>query len=61
MVRSAAVTMEEARAGVGMGLVAAVHVISVPPVSLGNSGSRRCSALLGWSLQWCGVERRRRP
>jgi hypothetical protein len=61
MVRSAAVTMEETRAGVSMGLVATVHVMSVPPVSLGNSGGRRCSALLGRSLQWCGVERRRRP
>ncbi len=51
MVRSAAVTMEETKAGVGVGLAATTHVLSGPRVSLGNSGGQTVQRLLGRPLQ----------
>jgi hypothetical protein len=47
MVRSAAVTMEETRAGVGVGLAATIHVLSGPLVSLGNSGGQTVQRFVG--------------
>ncbi len=51
MVQSAAVTMDETRVGVGVGLAATTHVLSGPRVSLGKSGGQTVQRLLGRPLQ----------
>ena len=51
MVRSAAVTMEDTRAGVGVGSAATIHVLLGPRVSLGNSGGQTVQRLLCRPLQ----------
>ncbi len=51
MVRSAAVTMDETRAGVGVELAATTHVLSGPLVNLGKSGGHTVQRLLGRPLQ----------
>jgi hypothetical protein len=51
MVRSAAVTMDETRAGDGVGLAATTHVLFGPRVSLGKRGGHTVHRLLGRPLQ----------
>ncbi len=51
MVLSAVVTIEEIRAGVGVGFAATTHVSFGPRVSLGNSGGQTVQRLLGRPLQ----------